>query len=85
MTDIAFQNLQQRITRLFAEDLHLEVPAIDADLIEAGILDSLVFIELLTRLEQVFSLRVAMEQLDVDRFRSISRIAEYVASHQSAA
>src|SRR5687768_755772 len=39
--------LREQIVRLFADALQLEVPSVDTDLFETGILDSLAFVELL--------------------------------------
>ncbi len=69
-----------KVAAIFADELHLEVPGYDADLIETGILDSLQLVELLLRLEHRFSITVPLEEIDLDAFRSIRRIAQFVAS-----
>lgn len=71
--------LEQQFTTLFAEQFHLEVPSVDTDLLETGLLDSLHFVELLLHMEQDFGLRVDAADLDLDQFRSIAAIAAYVA------
>lgn len=70
--------LHERIATLFIERLHTEVPATDTDLFETGILDSLRFVELLAALEESFGVRVSVEELEIDDFRTLSRIAEFV-------
>jgi acyl carrier protein len=72
----------QGIERLFADRLNTEVPTTDTDLFESGILDSLRFVELLAALEEAFGLRVSVEELEIDDFRSLSRIAKFVAGKQ---
>ena len=67
------------IARLFVERLEVEVPAADADLFETGILDSLRFVELLAVLEESFAMRVSVEELEIDDFRTLSRIAAFVS------
>jgi methoxymalonate biosynthesis acyl carrier protein len=74
--------LTPRLARLFVERLNVEVPAPDTDLFETGILDSLRFVELLALLEETFSVRVAVEELEIDDFRSLSRIADFLAAKQ---
>jgi betaine-aldehyde dehydrogenase len=74
--------LRHRVARLFLEQLHVEVASFDDDLLKAGILDSLQFVELLMRLEKEFGFTVSIEDLEIDDFRSIERIAAYIASHQ---
>lgn len=68
-----------RVAALFAERLHVEVPAADTDLFETGILDSLRFVELLAALEETFGMRVAVEEIEIDDFRTLSRIAQFLA------
>ena len=72
--------LCDKVAAIFADALHLEVPGYDADLIETGILDSLQLVELLLHLEGRFSITVPLEEIDLDAFRSIRRIAQLVAS-----
>jgi len=67
-----------RVQRLFVEALNAEVPSVDADLIESGLLDSLALVELLFALEREFSVAIALEELDIDTFRSVRRIGEFV-------
>jgi acyl carrier protein len=79
------QLLQEEITGWFADKLHLDVPSAETDLFEIGILDSLKFVELLVQLEQQYGTRVSLDDLDMDNFRSIARIAQYVASRNGQA
>jgi acyl carrier protein len=46
--------------------------------VEEGILDSLAFVELLVCLEQEFAVQVPMDSVEIDNFRSIAKIAEFV-------
>lgn len=71
-------DLVDRIDHIFADVLHLDVPAADVDLFESGVLDSLAFVELLLQLEREFGVTVSLDELEVDNFRSIQRIAEFV-------
>jgi acyl carrier protein len=75
--------IQSRIAALFSEKLRLKAPSPEADLFETQILDSLRFVVLLVELEKAFGTRVSLQDLEVDNFRSIERIAEYVASQNS--
>ena len=72
------RDLYPQIVKIFSEKLNLEVPSVDTDLVEGGILDSLAFVELLVNLEQEFVVEVPMDSVDIDNFRSISKIAEFV-------
>ena len=77
--------LRDQIAALLCEALQLEVPSADTDLFETGILDSLAFVELLLALERRFGMATPLEDLEVDNFKSISRIADYVARRQPVA
>jgi len=72
--------LAQQISVLFAEKLHLQVPSVDTDLIDTGLVDSLTFVEFLAQLEQEFGVQVSLQDLDLDRFRTVTRIAAFVAT-----
>jgi len=74
------RNLQRQLVRLFAEKLNVEVPSVQTDLIETGLVDSLTFVEFLAQLEAEFGLQVSLEDLEIDRFRTIARIADFVAT-----
>ncbi len=69
-----------KIAKVFTEELNLEVPSTESDLFETGLLDSLKFVELLVKLEEVFGTLIAIEDLEIDNFRSIRKIAAFVTS-----
>lgn len=72
------KSLQSSLLKLFADRLHVEVPSPDVDLVEIGVLDSLGFITLLTHIEEEFGVAVPIEDLDVEKFRSVARITSYL-------
>ncbi|PYS95471.1 MAG: hypothetical protein DMF50_08625 [Acidobacteria bacterium] len=76
--------LERRIGGLFLSRLHLEVPSADTDLFDTGILDSMGFVELLATLEEEFCIRVPLDDVDMGTFRSLARIAEFVARRMRA-
>ena len=73
-------DLQQRIARVVAEKMHLTPPPAEANLFEAGCLDSLSFVSLLVCIEEEFGLRIDLKDLDLGKFQSIAGIASFVAS-----
>jgi len=75
----------ERLGAVFVESFHIEAPSPDTDLLEAGILDSLQFVELLVQLEQRFGLRIEIDDLDLDDLRTLARIARLVAGNGGAA
>jgi D-alanine--poly(phosphoribitol) ligase subunit 2 len=77
-------DLRHRISRLFASALNIDVPSVDIDLFETGVLDSLAFVELLLQLEREFGVVTSVVDLEIENFRSIARIAEFVAARTGA-
>jgi methoxymalonate biosynthesis acyl carrier protein len=72
--------LRERIARVFSDVLSVDVPAADTDLFRTGVLDSLAFVELLAHLEREFGVTTSVDDLQIDNFRSIARIASYVSA-----
>lgn len=73
-------SLCQRIMALISEQMNLEVPSVDTDLFDTGLLDSLAFVDLLTQLEQKFGIAVSVDDLEIENFRTVARIAAFAAS-----
>jgi acyl carrier protein len=82
---VATEAVTDRVQRLFVETLNVEVPSPNTDLIEGGLLDSLALVELLFALEREFAVTIALENLDIDTFRSIRTIAEFVENTKDGA
>ncbi|MGE0160272.1 MAG: acyl carrier protein [Gemmatimonadales bacterium] len=71
-----------RVHRIFVDHLALEVD-VETDVIDSGMLDSVAFVQLLVGLEQEFGVTVDVAALQLDDFRSISRIARFVSARPS--
>lgn len=74
-----------RLGVLFTETFHIEIPSPDTDLLESGILDSFQFVELLLCLEQNFSLRIKIDDIDLEDLRTLARIARLVDTNREVA
>jgi acyl carrier protein len=70
-----------RIIRLIREALTVEVPSPDTDLIDAGLIDSLALVSLITEIERDFGIELPMDDFDIEFFRSAEQIATYVATN----
>lgn len=68
----------QAIEGTFADVLGIEAPPHDLDVVDAGLLDSLMVITLLAELEAIFSIRIPFEELDLAEIRTIAGIADLV-------
>lgn len=74
----------ERIAAIFRGVLDREVPSVETDLFETGVLDSLAFVELLLQLEREYGVTTSVEDLDADNFRTIARIALFVGERTPA-
>jgi D-alanine--poly(phosphoribitol) ligase subunit 2 len=69
-----------QIMDLIRNRLSVEVPAANTDLIASGLLDSLALVTLITALEEAFACELPLDDFDLERFRSVERIAEFLRS-----
>jgi D-alanine--poly(phosphoribitol) ligase subunit 2 len=74
------QGLPERIDAIIRDALSVDVPSHDTDLIETGLLDSLALVSLLAELEQALGVELPLDELEVDDFRSVDRIAVFLVS-----
>jgi len=68
----------QELASLFPEALGIDPPGPDVDLIEGGVIDSLALVELLFAIERRFGIEIPPDRLEVERFRTIGRLADLV-------
>ncbi|MGH8221637.1 MAG: phosphopantetheine-binding protein, partial [Woeseiaceae bacterium] len=62
----------KRLSELFADTFHVDVPSADTDLLESGILDSLQLVELLLQIERQFDRKIAIDEIDLDDLRTLT-------------
>lgn len=67
-----------RIIDLIRDRLNVEIPDIDVDLIENGLVDSLGLVTLIAAIEEAFACELPLDDFDLDHFRSARRITEYL-------
>jgi methoxymalonate biosynthesis acyl carrier protein len=72
--------LNDEVRRLFREVLTIDVPADDTDLIEGAILDSLALVELLFEIERRMGISLELDDLEIENFRTVERIADVIAA-----
>ena len=75
------QILYHQIAAFFSERLNLTVSSPTQDLFETGVLDSMAFVDLVMHLEQQFDIRISTDELEPGNFRSVAKIAGFVAAH----
>jgi acyl carrier protein len=71
------------IRGIFAERLAIEVESPSVDLLDTGLVDSVTLVELLLVLEEQFGVSLPLEDLEMEDFRSVARIADLVARTRS--
>jgi D-alanine--poly(phosphoribitol) ligase subunit 2 len=71
---------QGLVTKILVENVHVEVPSPTTDLIKAGLLDSITLVELIVGIEEAFGIQVPFEELEIDHFRSVEVIADFISS-----
>jgi acyl carrier protein len=70
--------VRHEILSIFAQRFHTRIASPEIDLLEGRIVDSVKIVDLVLELEQRFGVALAFEELDVEDFRTISRLAERV-------
>ena len=78
-------DLVELVITIFREELKIEVPAPDVDVIETGLLDSLGLVTLVVALEQRCNVQIPFETLEVDDFRTVGSIASLVEDRRGTA
>jgi D-alanine--poly(phosphoribitol) ligase subunit 2 len=73
--------LHAQLRAFFSEKLSVEISSVDANLIQTGILDSLALVELLVYIEKEFGTEISLDDIGIEDFYSIAKIAEYVDTH----
>ena len=79
MTEL--DKIQDLITNILVRKVHVEVPSPKTDLMQAGLLDSITLVELIVGIEEQFSIQVPLEEIEIDHFRSVERIADFVSPY----
>lgn len=77
-------DIKQSLVQFFQDQFDIELPSTSEDLIEAGILDSLMLIELVVFIESDFSVATELDDLEMENFVSIDSMARFVTARQPA-
>lgn len=67
-----------RLCEMFREQLHVDVPAAETDLLESGILDSLQFVTLLAHVEREFGVAIPLADLSLEQVSTLDALADLV-------
>lgn len=75
--------IQGKISALFSEILHVDVPSVKTDLFDTGILDSQKFVDLLLHIERSFHTQINIDDFEIENFRCIEKIASLIVQRNS--
>jgi D-alanine--poly(phosphoribitol) ligase subunit 2 len=73
------EQLQQQIADIFVERFETKLVSHEIDLLETGIVDSVRIVELVLEIEQRFGVSLPFEELEIEDFRTVPRLAERIA------
>jgi acyl carrier protein len=71
-------SISTRIQNIFCEELQIDPPDVSDDLIDAGVLDSMMFVSLVAHLEEEFGVRVSLQDVEIADFSTIEKIAHLI-------
>ena len=71
--------LEQQIAEIFALRFETRLESDDVDLLESGLVDSVKIVELVLEIEQRFHVSLPFEELEIEDFRTVSRLADRIA------
>jgi D-alanine--poly(phosphoribitol) ligase subunit 2 len=77
--DATAEDVIAQLTDLVRDQLGVDVPSSDTDLLAVGLLDSLALVTLIVGIEDTFGCRLPLDDFDIDRFRSVDAMAAFLA------
>lgn len=69
---------QKKINDYILQNVSLDSLDYDLDIFDEGLVSSLFAIELMTFLEKNFAIKVTMDDLDMDNFKSVNSITQFI-------
>jgi len=74
--------IENAILAFLNDTMSIDVCSSDHDLVEAGILDSLMLVDLILYIERAFNVSPSLEDLEIENFATVARMAKFVAAAQ---
>lgn len=76
--DITAEEILAELKGFFATATAGNTPGPDEDYFALGLVNSLLALELVAHVERRYDIEVGVEDLDLDNFRTMNRVAEFV-------
>jgi acyl carrier protein len=77
--------VEQTILAFLRERFGVELPSASANLIETGILDSMMFVDLIVLIEEQFGVVAELDDLEIENFATVARMAQFVVERSPKA
>jgi acyl carrier protein len=78
------EKLEMGILEIFVECFDTRLASAEVDLLEARLVDSVKLVDLVLQIEQRFGVTLNFEELEIEDFRNVARIAERIARNTPA-
>lgn len=72
------KNVRETVTNFLLRSINIANLNLDDDLFEAGIVNSLFAVQLMTFLEKAFAVEIGMDDLDIENFKSVNATTAFV-------
>lgn len=82
MTETA---VEQTILAFLRERFGVELPSSSVNLIETGILDSMMFVDLIVLIEEQYGVVAELDDLEIENFATVARMAQFVVERSPKA
>jgi methoxymalonate biosynthesis acyl carrier protein len=76
------ESVEHSLMVFLRNSLSIDLQSSEHNLWDAGIIDSLMVVDLVLYIEQAFNISTALEDLDIENFATVSRMADFVASRR---
>ena len=77
-------DLTSELMEVLSKELQIRIESTSCDLFADGTLDSLGLVDLWFLMEQRWGVRVEIDQMELDNFRTVERIAEFIHAERAA-
>jgi acyl carrier protein len=78
-------DVEQTILAFLRERVGVELPSASANLIETGILDSMMLVNLMVLIEEQFGVVAELDDLEIENFATVARVARFVVERSPEA
>ena len=78
------EELKNELVELLPGALNVSIPSTETDLFDEQILDSFGLVNLMFLIERHWGVKVTTDKMELDNFRSVDRIANFIESELTA-